>query len=215
MCFDVVVCLFRSRLRIGYYQRLGARHLPSQKDQITKPERTLVAQRTNVRRPASGRSSSEEVQRGRSPNEWTLVQRRSPTRTLDQRVDARPASGRPLPSKWTLAQRVDAYDSTSGRSPSEKWTFAQRSVDVRPTSCGCSPSETLAQREEAARPAKNHLQPFSLKTRSKGRESQSWRGEVQRGLSSSRPARFGCFQGGKSPLSTIQSIVYRFYDVYV
>ncbi|KOM27030.1 hypothetical protein LR48_Vigan358s000800 [Vigna angularis] len=100
-----------------------------QKDEITKPARTDV-------RPANGRSSSEwtlVAQRTNVLRPATLVQLRSPARTLAQReVDARDST-------------VDARLARCGRSPSVwtpvtlQWTLVQRAVDARPARR--SPSE--------------------------------------------------------------------------
>ncbi|KOM57420.1 hypothetical protein LR48_Vigan11g045300 [Vigna angularis] len=112
-------------------------------DEITKPARTdvrpangrsssewtLVAQRTNVRRPATlvlPRSPAS----GRSPSEkWTFVQR---TLARELTVDARPARcGRssnewmPVNQQWTLVQR-DAQPARGGRSPSERTLVTQQ-----------------------------------------------------------------------------------------
>ncbi|KOM49676.1 hypothetical protein LR48_Vigan08g050300 [Vigna angularis] len=109
----------RNRIRIGYYHRLGERHLPKPEgsnslNERSPSERTLVAQRTVVRRPASGRSS---------PSEWTLVAQR----------------GRSSSSQWTLVQRVDARDQQVDARPARR--RSSTSEDARPASGGHSPSE--------------------------------------------------------------------------
>ncbi|KOM55873.1 hypothetical protein LR48_Vigan10g176500 [Vigna angularis] len=72
-----------SRIRIGYYKRLGARHWPSQKDQIVQPASQLLAQRAS--RPATRNPSPSEpvAQRpgaarpaSQSPSELTLLAQR-------------------------------------------------------------------------------------------------------------------------------------------
>ncbi|KOM56729.1 hypothetical protein LR48_Vigan10g262100 [Vigna angularis] len=177
------------RIRIGYYHRLGERHVQCQKDQINMPGRFS---------PANGRSPSERplvAQRERSSSEqWTFVQR---VHARDPKVDARLARERTLAQLghssselWTFVQRGQKVDA---RCPAR--TLVQRALDVRPAKMksGRSPSDqwtlaqrrTLAQRTYVRRPAKNHLQPFSLKTRSRGRNEEVWRGGDQRTLQSS------------------------------
>ncbi|KOM50353.1 hypothetical protein LR48_Vigan08g118000 [Vigna angularis] len=125
-----------SRIRIGYYHRLGERHVQCQKDQINMPGRFSPA---NRRLPSeSGRSPSERMlvaQRERSSSEqWTFVQR---VHARDPKVDARLARER------TLAQL--------GHSSSELWTFVQRGqkVDARPAINGRSPSDGRSPSEQA------------------------------------------------------------------
>ncbi|KOM50123.1 hypothetical protein LR48_Vigan08g095000 [Vigna angularis] len=71
---------------------------------LVHSERTLVDQRTNAHRTASGRSSPCGRTSGRSSEEyqWTLV----------QQVDVRPESDARL-ENWTLVQKI-------GRSPNKK-----------------------------------------------------------------------------------------------
>ncbi|KOM43464.1 hypothetical protein LR48_Vigan05g106800 [Vigna angularis] len=122
------------RIRIGYYHRLGERHVQCQKDQINMPGRFSPA---NERLPSkSGRSSSES---GRSPSERTLV----------QRVDARRPMTLvpPRTSKWTFAQRTDARPAKN------------QQVDVRPANGRSSSEWTLiAQRTNVRRPARTLVQ---------------------------------------------------------